>query len=94
MRVKRINDDYEILLRCQFCDKEFQHGHHRYEGKYLPHYGLLLCSGCYKGNWDGIGPFYEDKFTNHLAERGIELPERNSKGWYPLDYDVFSARLS
>ena len=75
----------KIMKPCDLCDHSFQFGPQRYEGQYLNHYEMLLCEGCYKGNWDGFAPHYEEKIKAHLNSKGIPLPERNEKGWFPRD---------
>ncbi len=35
-------------------------------------------------HWDGIGPSHENKFVSLLEQKNIPLPQRNEKGWYPL----------
>jgi hypothetical protein len=55
----------------------------KYEGHNLPHYKMWLCHRCYTMNWDGFSPLYEKSFEKHLVQAGINLPARNSNGWYP-----------
>lgn len=58
-------------------------GPHAYEGFMLSHYQMLFCRRCYTMNDDGISPLFEPIFVKRLGERGIPLPARNRKGWYP-----------
>jgi hypothetical protein len=69
--------------RCDLCRMPVIYGPHRYDGHWIEQYELFLCRPCYAGNWDGIGPMLEPLFVAHLTKHGIELPARNTKGWYP-----------
>jgi len=71
------------MQKCDLCGHSFQFGPHRYDGQYLKHYKMILCNGCYEGNWDGFAPGLEAKFIAHMKSKGIALPERNDNGWYP-----------
>lgn len=72
--------------RCDLCRNPIVDEPHRHEWHMLSHYQMMLCPICYKGNWDGIGPAFEPIFEKHLLDRGISLPSRNAKGWYPRGY--------
>lgn len=52
----------------------------------MPGYAFTVCTGCYRGNWDGWAPAYEDAILAHLAGRGVDEPARNSSGWLPRDW--------
>ena len=73
------------MVPCDLCGQSFQYGPHAYLGNRLPHYDMMLCRACFAGNWDGFGDLNEAKFEAHLTARGIPLPKRNAKGWYPRD---------
>jgi len=73
----------KFMQKCDLCDSSFQFGSGQYDAKYLSHYKMTICKGCFQGNWDGFAPRLEDKFIGHLKKEGIELPERNAKGWFP-----------
>jgi len=75
--------DYSV---CGLCGQRFPFGPHRYDGKFLKHYKLMVCQSCYDGSWNGISPANEEGFEAHLKEQGIPLPERNEKGWYPRGF--------
>jgi hypothetical protein len=77
--------DSPFMRNCELCNSQFEYGAHRYAGTYIPKYQLLVCTGCYQGNWDGWGPIAEERFVAHLKSKGIPLPQRNEKGWYPRD---------
>lgn len=78
-------DSDEIMFKCDLCSRSFQFGHHKYDGKYLKKYEMSVCQGCLNSNWDGVGPSLEKQFTDHLYSKNIPLPEKNAKGWYPLE---------
>jgi hypothetical protein len=46
---------------------------------------MEVCTGCFQAAWDGWGPSAEAKIIKHLAEQGIPVPPRNTKGWLPRD---------
>lgn len=77
-------DPHAVMITCDLCTRSFQFGPHRYDGKPLNHYQMSVCSICLSSNWDGVGPIYEPIFEAHLIAHSIALPQRNSKGWYPL----------
>jgi len=73
------------MRRCDICGSEFQWGPQRYDGQDIPRYQMIVCMPCYKGNWDGWAPHREKKLEEHLAQKGLPLPERNARGWFPRD---------
>ena len=40
---------------------------------------------CLVVNWDGWNPRYEETLLNRVKEKGLPVPERNSKGLLPRD---------
>lgn len=77
-------EEEKVMVRCDLCNMSFQFGPHRYDGKHLSQYKMSVCNNCLRAHRDGVGPSHEDKFEKHLQENKIQLPERNTKGWYPL----------
>ena len=75
----------KFMQTCEVCGGGFQFGPHIYDGHYISAYRLRVCSGCYRGNWDGWAPHFEDAVTKHLRAAGDPLPERNSKGLLPRE---------
>ena len=73
----------KVTKHCDLCAISFQYGPQKYDGQYLPHYGIYLCEGCYRGNPDGFAPHLEDKISALLEANRVPLPQRNDKGWYP-----------
>ena len=80
-----MGDAQPLMCDCSFCGKKFQMSHHVYDGKYLKRYDLNACHACYSSNHDGWGPSCEKIIISHLNERGLEVPDRNEKGWLPRD---------
>ena len=72
-----------IIQACDVCGVKYQHGPHRYEGHWLSLYGIMCCDSCWKGNWDGWTPHYEDKLLEHAKRNGLPVPPRNEKGRLP-----------
>ena len=68
-----------------FCGQSFQMSHGHYDGKFIPRYKISVCRNCYDGNWDGWAPHFEEQLLPHLEANGIDVPERNAKGWLPRD---------
>ncbi len=77
--------EHKIMDTCFMCGSPFQMGPHLYEGEFIRHYQVSICSTCYKGNWDGWAPHYEHRLVAHLKKNGLPIPERNAKGWLPRD---------
>ena len=78
-------DPSTVICTCFCCGREFQFGPHAYLGTYVPYYKITLYKACYAGNWDGIGPYCEEKLIRHLEQGNIPVPARNNKGWLPRD---------
>lgn len=74
---------FKPMFSCDLCGSDFQMGAGRYEGGSVSRYQMWLCKPCYSMNHDGFAPQYDPIIEKHLAERGIPLPARNSKGFYP-----------
>ena len=70
---------------CALCGMTFQFGPGRYDRKHIPGYNLTVCKGCYDGNWDGWAPQWEAKILQHLQEKGLPVPKRNSQDLLPRD---------
>jgi hypothetical protein len=75
----------KILLNCDLCKREYQMGPHRYDGKRVPRYDITVCLVCYNSNWDGWNPRYEEFLLSNLTQKGLPIPEKNAKGWFPRD---------
>jgi hypothetical protein len=78
-------DEHKIMYPCFMCGRSFQMGPHRYDGKYIARYKISVCSGCWGSNWDGWGPHQEMLLVAHIRAEGIDMPDRNEKGWLPRD---------
>jgi len=77
---------FKIMLKCDLCGQQYQHGLHRYEGHPLKLYpGLSCCDSCWQANWDGWNPQCEKILLEHLKMKGMPVPPRNSKGLLPRD---------
>ena len=74
-----------ITMECGLCSSEFHFGAHRGGGKYLPRYGLTVCSACYDANGDGWGPAHERRLLSHLDAQGLGVPVRTGKGSLPRE---------
>jgi len=73
------------MCTCFICGSTFQFGQHVYDGKYIQKYDITVCSGCYKGNWDGWAKHYEENILKHLKEKGLPVPDKNEAGYLPRD---------
>lgn len=76
--------EFPVMVSCVFCERKFQFGPHRYDGKHISKSQIALCKICLNASWDGVGPTYEAKFLSHLEAKGLPIPEQNSKGFYSL----------
>jgi hypothetical protein len=77
--------DDAFMVRCYFCGKAFRMGPHVYNGKHISRYKVDACSGCYKSNWDGWAPRFEEGLVRHLQANGLPVPEMNEKGLLSRD---------
>ncbi len=75
-----MSDIKPFMIKCFFCETDFQFGSHRYEGRHLRHLQIDVCETYIKANWDGLAPHYEKKLLKHLEEKKLSAPERNEKG--------------
>ena len=71
------------MFDCGLCGRSVRMGPHHYDGTWIPTYQITMCKPCFTGNWDGISPSFEKKLEKHLELKGLPIPERNAKGWYP-----------
>lgn len=78
----RISTDGKIMVQCDLCGKEYQHGPHRYEGHKWHQFDMMVCEICHSTSHDGIPPIYEGVFKKILEQKGIAIPSRNKKGFY------------
>jgi hypothetical protein len=79
-------DKQKVVLKCEVCDREYQHGPHKYKGHRLHLYGdLSCCSACWDGNVDGWAEHLEPVLLKHLEQEDLPVPERNAKGWLPRE---------
>ncbi len=75
---------HKIMISCFLCDREFQFGPHRYEGRAIAPWGSIpICDACLAGNHDGIVLERHPKLKAHLEERGISIT-LNKKGWLDI----------
>jgi len=73
------------MMQCPLCDKSYQYGHQIYEGYYCKLYDIRVCGICWEYNWDGWNPRHEEKLIEILKNKGLPIPERNNKGWFPRE---------
>jgi hypothetical protein len=73
-------DEYEHMVTCFLCRSEFQFGPHRYAGKPIKAWDMMVCEGCLSANWDGIVPRTYPHLVAHLKARSIALTT-NANGW-------------
>jgi hypothetical protein len=73
------------MCSCELCKKQFQFGHNRYDGTYIPRYQITVCTSCWNANLDGWAPDLEGRLITHLQQKGIAIPERNCNGWLPRE---------
>jgi hypothetical protein len=67
------------MIKCFLCELPFQFGPHVYNGRRIPEWDIV-CSGCYKGNWDGIVPETRPHLLPYLKSKGIDV-KPNAQGW-------------
>lgn len=73
-------------VTCDICGRTYYQGMGYYPLRKVSGYEFFCCDGCYEGNWDGWGPIREQRVLDLLAQKGIEPPPRNEKGWLPREF--------
>jgi hypothetical protein len=73
-------DGEKILYECILCHRPFQFGPHVYNGRHIAAWGVQICDGCIKSNWDGIMPDRHPDLIEHLQAKGIPIT-LNPRGW-------------
>lgn len=58
---------------CFLCERPYKYGPHRYDGRWLPTWGVGVCRNCLRSNWDGLVLQRHPRIVLHLNERGVEL---------------------
>jgi hypothetical protein len=79
----RKTTDPKFFEQCFLCKQPFQFGPHRYDGRYIASWGIMVCRSCEGGNWDGIVLHTHPDLVEHLKRRGVSV-QLNKKGWLPL----------
>jgi len=74
---------HPIRVNCCVCNSEFQVGPDIYGGHNVDRYKISVCNNCWEANRDGWATVHENQLLAHLEAKGIAIPERNAKGWYP-----------
>lgn len=69
-----------FMVDCFICECAFQHGPHKYEGRGIGEWGIVVCDRCYNGNQGGLVPHRQPKLMSHLKAKSID-PARNKRGW-------------
>ena len=77
------NQPIKFMEDCFLCGQPFQYGPHRYAGRPIGLWQILICEGCDKMNWNGLVTERHPKLMQRLAELGVPV-ELNAKGWLPL----------
>lgn len=76
-------DQTAFFETCILCDRKFQFGPHRYDGRPIPTWGVSVCRLCEASNWDGVVPSSHPRVIEHLQAKGVEI-KLNAKGWLPI----------
>jgi len=69
-----------IKNKCDFCEFEGQTSHGRYDVGVSSISGLLICTACKNGNWDGLQLHREEWLKNKIGEEAFNKLERHSNG--------------
>lgn len=73
MRVETNTDGHRVMIPCGFCHKEFQYGPHRYAGRKIVAWNVLICETCDDMNHDGLDPHRHMKLVQRLKGEGVHL---------------------
>ena len=85
-------DKNAVMYDCFLCERPFQFGPHIYNGEWLPAWGVIFCSGCLRGNHDGVVLEGHPRLVAHPRERNIKIV-LNKKGWLDLPLHGPSASM-
>lgn len=69
--------------RCFLCQQKIKLGPHRYEGRNIPAWGILICNNCRRANHDGIVPSTYPHLIKHLDDQNIDY-QLNAEGWIDI----------
>ena len=75
-----MNDKSAIKFPCLLCGRSFGFGEHRYDGRRIQAWDIMVCNTCYGANWDGIVPGSYPRLDSHFKANGIS-PQYNAKGY-------------
>jgi hypothetical protein len=75
--------EFKHMCACFLCKREFQFGPHRYDGRRIPTWDIMVCDTCYQGNHDGIVPNTYPHLPEYLRSLAITI-QTNDKGWIPF----------
>ena len=75
-----IMEQFKNTYECPTCNRKFQFGPERYEGRFIRDWNLTLCGICSGGQDKEFPPIHEERLIEILRERGIK-PLRNRSGF-------------
>jgi hypothetical protein len=75
MRVVQTIDGVRNLIACDLCGDEFQFGPHRYAGRKVVAWNVMICEMCDSMNHDGLDPGRHVILMRRLKEGGTPLRE-------------------
>ena len=78
-------EDAFTKYTCFICEERYPMGPHQYDIKLNKLYEFSTCLTCLSNNHDGWAPLYEEKILQYLKDNNIPTPERNEKGWLPVE---------
>ena len=71
MRVEQTTDSFKMMISCDLCRGGFQFGPHRYAGRKVVAWDVLICDTCHSMNWDGLDPHRHPELMRRLREQGV-----------------------
>jgi hypothetical protein len=74
------NDKPKFMYDCLLCGTPFQFGPHRYDGKPVKAWDMMVCNGRISANYDGVVPTNHPHLIAHLEARGVKIT-LNAEGW-------------
>jgi hypothetical protein len=76
MRVERTDDGFKNMIACGLCGlcgQEFQFGPHRYAGRKVVVWNVIVCDTCDSMNHDGLDPHQHRELMARLKDEGVAL---------------------
>ncbi len=73
MRVEPTAGSFKVMIPCELCGREFQFGPHRYAGRKVVSWNIMICETCDQMNHDGLDPHRHPELMRRLQAERVAL---------------------